>query len=105
MSSTQYQHAVSNPSRYSLISAQMWTFEQKRVEAEEKVSFEEFAPRLKVCEDIGYIDPNLLTKLEAAFSYQDNEISAVGNYEIHVPQKMFTHSFTEFIENLKIYFN
>lgn len=105
MSSTQYQHAVSNPSRYSLISAQMWTFEQKRVEAEEKVSFEEFAPRLKVCEDIGYIDPNILTKLEAAFSYQDNEISAVGNYEIHVPQKMFTHSFTEFIENLKIYFN
>ena len=104
MSSTQYQNAVSNPARYSLISAQMWTFEQKRVDAEEPVSYEEFEPRLKVCETIGYIDPNLLTKLEAAFSYQDNEISAVGNYEVHVPQKLFTLSFTDFIERLKMFF-
>ncbi len=104
MSSTQYQNAVSNPSRYSLISAQMWTFDQKRVDAEEHVSFDEFESRLKVCENIGYIDPNLLTKLKAAFSYQDNEICAVGSYEVHVPQKMFTLSFTKFIERLKTYF-
>lgn len=105
MSSTQYQNAVSNPTRYSLISAQMWTFDQKRVEAAEDVSFEEFEPRLKVCEDIGAIDPNLLTKLNTAFKYQESEISAVGSYEVHVPQKIFTHSFMVFMENLKAYFS
>lgn len=104
MSSTQYQNAVSNPTRYSLISAQMWTFNQERVKAEEEVSLNEFEPRLKVCENIGSIDPNLLTKLEDAFNYQDNTISAVGSYEVHVPQKMFTSSFNEFIETLKMYF-
>lgn len=104
MSSVQYQTAVSNPERYSLISAQMWTFDQNRAEAEEEVSFDEFEPRLKVCEYIGAIDPDLLSKLKLAFNYQDNAISAVGSYEIHVPQKMFTLSFVEFIDKLKNYF-
>lgn len=104
MSSVQYQTAVSNPERYSLISAQMWTFDQKRAEAEEEVSFDEFEPRLKVCEYIGAIDPDLLSKLKLAFHYQDNAISAVGSYEVHVPQKMFTLSFVEFIDKLKNYF-
>ena len=105
MSSTQYQNAVSNPTRYSLISAQMWTFEQKRVEAAEDVSFEEFEPLLKVCEHIGAIDPNLLTKLNTAFKYQESEISAVGSYEVHVPQKIITQPFMAFIDNLKEYFS
>ena len=82
----------------------MWTFNQERVKAEEEVSLNEFEPRLKVCENIGSIVPNLLTKLEDAFNYQDNTISAVGSYEVHVPQKMFTRSFNEFIETLKMYF-
>lgn len=104
MSSNQYQNAVSHPERYSLISAQMWTFDKQRVKAEEEVSFGEFGPRLKVCECIGAIDPDLLSKLKVAFNYQANAISAVGSYEVHVPQKMFTLSFVEFIEKLKIYF-
>lgn len=82
----------------------MWTFDQNRAEAEEEVSFDEFEPRLKVCEYIGAIDPDLLSKLKLAFNYQDNAISAVGSYEIHVPQKMFTLSFVEFIDKLKNYF-
>lgn len=104
LSSTQYKKAVTNPNRYALISAQMWTFDQNRVETNEHVSIDEFEHRLKVCDNIGSIDPNLLTKLNDAFNYQDNEISAVGNYEVHVPQKIFTLSFMEFIEKLKNYF-
>lgn len=104
MSSTQFHNAVANPDRYALISAQMWTFDQQRVENGEHVELSEIESRIRVCDNIGLLEFDLLEKVETAFHYDDSEISVCGSYEVHVPQKVFNKEFSDFIQILKIKF-
>lgn len=104
MSYTQFHNAVDNPDRYSLISVQMWTFDQKRVENDEHVELSEMEPRIRVCNNIGRLESNLLEKVENAFYYDENEISAYGSYEVHVPQKIFDKSYDDLLEVIRRHF-
>jgi hypothetical protein len=104
MTEAQFQKAVKNPGRYTLISAQMWTFERRRAETNERIELAEFEPRIKACNHIGTLEKDLFERVTKAFEYEDSEICAVGNYEIRVPQKVFSLSFTDLINELKAYF-
>ena len=104
MTETQFQNAVANPARYALISAQMWTFDKHRVETDERIELAEFEPRIKACNHIGMLEKDLFERVTKAFKYEDAEICAVGSYEIHVPQKVFSLSFTDLIDEIKAYF-
>jgi len=101
MSSLQYKTAVENADRYTLISAQMWNFDQQRVERKDVLDIAEFAPMLRACSSIGFLAPELEKKLDDVFVYNENSISAYGSYEVHVPQKLLTQSFDDIIDILK----
>lgn len=105
MSATQFQNAVANADRYSLISAQMWTFDQQRALDNDPVSLSELTPLIKVCSNIGHLEDDLQKRVTDAFRYDDNEISIQGSYEVLVPQKMITESFEDLIDILCKYFS
>ena len=50
------------------------------------------------------LEKDLFERVTKAFKYEDAEICAVGSYEIHVPQKVFSLSFTDLIDEIKAYF-
>ncbi len=104
MSSTQFQNAVANPNRFSLISARMWNFDRTRAERNEKVELSEFNPLIKVCNKIGILENDLERRLSAAFVSNEDDIHAVGSYEVLVPQKVFDMDFNSLIDYLKAYF-
>lgn len=104
MSALQFKTAVSHPDRYALISAQMWTFDQRRTEGNEYVALSEFAPLIKAYDNIG-AEKDLLERVNKALTNDEDEIHAVGDYDIHVPQKVFVLTFSELIEKLRAYFN
>lgn len=105
MSQQQFQKAVDNPDNYALISAQMWTFDQNRVQRKENVSLDEMQSRIKVLDNIGYLEADLRRRVDDAFRGEDTDIRAVGTYGVHVPQNVFPASgFGDFIEKLKRYF-
>ena len=105
MSQQQFQKAVDNPDNYALISAQMWTFDQNRVQRKENVSLDEMQSRIKVLDNIGYLEADLRRRVDDAFRGKDTDIRAVGTYGVHVPQNVFPASgFGDFIEKLKRYF-
>lgn len=105
MSSLQYKTAVEAADRYALISAQMWNFDQQRVERKEVVGLDEFIPMLRACSRIGHLAPDLETQLEDVFKNNNDQISASGTYEVHVPQSLLTQTFGEIIEVIKKYFS
>lgn len=105
MSPAQFENAVAHPDRFALISAQMWDFDQSRVERREKVPIEELEPRIRVCNQIGFLERDLKRKVDDAFAYDKAEISAVGSYDVHVPQRVCTETLTELIELLKTQFS
>ena len=82
----------------------MWTFDKHRVETDERIELAEFEPRIKACNHIGMLEKDLFERVTKAFKYEDAEICAVGSYEIHVPQKVFSLSFTDLIDEIKAYF-
>ena len=100
MSPAQFENAVAHPDRYALISAQMWNFDQSRAKRKEKVAIEELEPLLRVCNQIGYLEKDLKGKVDEAFAYDEAEISAVGNYDVHVPQKVCAMTWADLIESL-----
>ena len=104
MSSTQYNNAVDNHDRFALISAQMWNFGVERAERNERVKKDVFAPLLRVSDKIGTIDPTLLKRVKDSFSYDTSKLSAVGTYEVHVPQVLLKQSFDDLISILKTHF-
>lgn len=105
MSQQQFQKAVDNPDNYALISAQMWTFDQNRVQRKENVSLDEMQSRIKVLDNIGYLEADLRRRVDDAFRGKDTDIRVVGTYGVHVPQNVFPASgFGDFIEKLKRYF-
>lgn len=104
MSSTQYDNAVGSSDRFALISAQMWNFGKERAERNERVKKEMFDPLLRVSDKIGKIDPNLLNKVKDSFTYDTSKLSAVGSYEVHVPQALLTQTFDDLIGILKKHF-
>lgn len=101
MSQTQFRNAVANPDRYALISAQMWTFDEERVKANEHIELNEMEPRIKVCDRIGKLETELLERIDNAFKYDEGKISAVGNYDVHIPQKTFYMTFDGFVAELR----
>ncbi len=104
MSSLQFHTAVDNADRYALISAQMWGFDQQRVENGEEVPLSELEARLRVCDNIGTLEKSLLDKVEEALVYNEDEIHVVADYHVHVPQKLITQKFQDLIDRLRIWF-
>lgn len=104
MSATQYNNAVDNHDRFALISAQMWNFGVERAERNERVKKDNFAPLLRVSNKIGTIDPTLLRRVKDTFSYDTSKLSAVGTYEVRVPQVLLMLSFDDLISILKTHF-
>lgn len=104
MSSTQFHKAIDNSDRYALISAQMWYFDKQRVERKENISLSELKPLIKANTRIGSLEKGLLNRMDDAFKYDNEKISAVGSYEIHVPQKLFDLSYDELVEEIKTKF-
>lgn len=100
MSSLQFHTAVAKAECYALISAQMWGFDQQRVENGEVVSLSELKNRLRVCDNIGTLEKTLLDKVEEALVYNEDEIHVVADYHVHVPQKLITQSFDELISSI-----
>lgn len=100
MSQKQFRNAVDNSDRYALISAQMWTFDEERVKANEHIELTEMEPRIRVCDRIGKLETELLKRMDKAFEYDEREISAVGSYDVHTPQKTFNMTFDEFVIGL-----
>lgn len=101
MSSTQFHNAVANPDRYALVSAQMWTFDQNRVVNGEHVELAEIYERIKICDRIGTLESDLEKRVNEAFRYSENDINAVGSYEVHVPQKVFDKTFNDLVTIIK----
>ncbi len=104
MSSLQFHTAVDNANRYALISAQMWGFDQQRVENGEEVPLSELYDRLRVCDNIGTLEKSLLDKVEEALVYIEDEIHVVADYHVHVPQKLITQTFVDLVDKLKSWF-
>lgn len=105
MSSLQFHTAVDNAERYALISAQMWGFDQQRVENGEEVPLSELYDRLRVCDNIGTLEKALLDKVEEALVYNEDEIHVVADYHVHVPQKLITQKFSDLVGKLKSLFS
>ncbi|NLG03817.1 MAG: hypothetical protein GX567_08345 [Clostridia bacterium] len=105
MSSTQFHKAVECADRYSLVSAQMWTFDQQRVIDKEDVMLNEMDERLRVSNDIGSQEKDLLKKVEEALVYDVDKIHVVADYHVHVPQKLITQSFNDLVANIKKHFS
>lgn len=105
MSSAQFQKAIANADRYSLVSTQMWNFNRQRIENKEQVSLSEFLPLIRVCNNIGELEVELYERIESAFIYEESKIHAEGNYEVHVPQSVCIHSFNDLIEKIKSFFS
>lgn len=101
MSALQFQTAVEHPMRYSLISAQMWNFDKKRVENEECLKIEEMEQLLKVCDDIGLLEADLKQRVDAAFEGGEEDIRINGSYDVRVPQKVFKLNFAKLISLIK----
>lgn len=104
MSSLQFHTAVDNAERYALISAQMWGFDQQRVENGEEVPLSELYDRLRVCDNIGTLEKALLDKVEDALVYKKDEVHVVADYHVHVPQKLIKQMFQDLIDSLRIWF-
>ena len=86
MSALQFHTAVEHPMRYSLISAQMWNFDKKRVEKDECLKIEEMEQLLKVCDNIGLLEADLKKRVDAAFEGGEEDIRINGSYDVRVPQ-------------------
>ena len=104
MSSTQFHNAVANSERYALISVQMWSFDQQRVKDGEHIDLSEMNRYIRVCDKIGILESDLEKRVDEAFKYTDSDISAVGSYEVHVPQKVFDKDFNDLIQLIKEHF-
>lgn len=101
MSALQFQTAVENPMRYSLISAQMWNFDQERAKNDENLSIEEMKQLLKVCDNIGVLEADLKERVDAAFKGGEEDIRINGNYDVRIPQKVFKLDFDKLISLIK----
>ena len=104
MSSMQYNNAVDNHERFALISAQMWSIGCERAERNERLNKETLAPLLRVSDKIGTIDPTLLKRVKDSFMYDSSKLSAVGSYEVHVPQVLLRQTFDDLVNILNVYF-
>lgn len=103
MSKLQFETAVKNPKRFSLIMANMEVFPRYRVDQNDPLSDEELVERLKVLDNIGD-NSDLLNRVEAAFRGGEDDIKADGSYTIRVPQAAFTArqlGLVEFVGMLK----
>ena len=101
MSATQFHKAVANPERYSLISAQMWHFDQQRAENDETLTLEEINPLLRVCNNIGVLEKDLKKRVDEAFRGGEEDIRINGSYDVRVPQRVFNLNFNDLIVELK----
>lgn len=104
MSKKQFENAVNHPDDYALISAQMWTFNQKRVEEKERVSLDEMKERIRILDNIGILEADLRKRVDDAFRGDESDIRAVGDYGVHVPQNIFKAypcDFDRLVEKLK----
>lgn len=101
MSALQFHTAVENPMCYSLISAQMWNFDQTRAENDESLNIEEMEQLLKVCDNIGFLEADLKERVDAAFKGGEEDIRINGSYDVRVPQKVFKLNFAELISLIK----
>ena len=101
MSALQFHTAVENPMCYSLISAQMWNFDQTRAENDESLNIEEMEQLLRVCDNIGFLEADLKERVDAAFKGGKEEIRINGSYDVRVPQKVFKLNFAELISLIK----
>ena len=103
MSKLQFETAVKNPTRFSLIMANMEDFPRERVYENDPLRDEELVERLKVLDSIGE-NEDLLNRVEAAFRGGEDDIKADGSYTIRVPQAAFAArklGLVEFVEILK----
>lgn len=105
MSALQFHTAVENPMCYSLISAQMWNFDQTRAENDESLNIEEMEQLLRICDDIGLLEADLKKRVDAAFEGGEEDIRINGSYDVRVPQIFFKLNFTELISLIKEKFN
>ena len=87
--------------RYSLISAQMWNFDQERAKNDENLSIEEMKQLLKVCDNIGALEADLKERVDAAFKGGEEDIRINGNYDVRIPQKVFKLDFDKLISLIK----
>ena len=101
MSTLQFQKAVANPLRYSLISAQMWNFDRKRAINDEPLQFAEMESLLRVCDNIGSLEADLKKRVDEAFKGDISDIRIVGSYDVCVPQKVFNTDFTNLVSIIK----
>ena len=103
MSKLQFETAVKNPTRFSLIMANMENFPINRVNQDDPLKDEELVERLKVLDNIGD-NSDLLNRVEAAFRGGEDDIKADGSYTIRVPQAAFASrqlGLVEFVDMLK----
>lgn len=103
MSKLQFETAVKNPTRFSLIMANMEVFPRARVYQNDPLRDDELEERLKVLDNIGD-NSDLLNRVEDAFRGGEDDIKADGSYTIRVPQAAFAArqlGLGEFVEILK----
>ena len=105
MSAAQFQKAVAYPTRYALISAQMWDYSQEDALADVRVTLDVFDPLIKVCDNIGTLEAELKNRVDEAFRNDEDEIHAEGSYQILVPQKLITKNFNELVAELSKIFS
>lgn len=101
MSAMQFARAVENPTRYALISAQMWNFEQQRAIDGELLTLEEMKPLMRVCDNIGKLVTDLKQRVDEAFKGGEEDIRISGSYDVRVPQKVFGKGFDELIKEVR----
>lgn len=104
MSAMQFERAVENPTRYALISAQMWNFDQQRAEDGDVLTLEEMNPLMRVCDNIGDLVADLKQRVDDAFKGNEQDIRISGSYDVRVPQRVFGKGFEELMNEVRIKF-
>ena len=111
MSKNQFANAVDHPDSYALISMNMYhiqvssdLIEEAEKEKKIPVKLNEIHDKIKILDNIGYLEKDLYRRAKEAYKGTDKEIILSGSYSVRVPQNVFNDyplSFNEFIERLK----
>ena len=104
MTTEQFRRAVDNPDSYALISLNLYHYDQNRAKRNDPMLLSEVSDKIKVLDNIGYLEADLRKRTEEAFRGDYRDIRLNGSYKVCVPQNIFDSyplGFDDLIEKLK----
>lgn len=100
MSTLQYQRSIENEDRYALTCVDMFGFDRSLIGKHEYPSLEEILPRIRVIENIGYLNKGLVKQVQN----ESKDPHVNPGYQILVPQDLIkgdeSETFDVFLQRL-----